>query len=550
MHSLKTIRGRLFALGALSLFGLLVAGGFGLLQLARLDRGVSSDLARLDRMTSIGFEVQGTSIDFKTQVQEWKNILIRGNDPEQLRRYREGFEKKAKSVSEGLAAIGAHLRSEGSPRVAELEALSAAHARMLEHYLVALQSFDPADPESGKKVDKAVKGIDRSTTEAMAALAGNIEGDARRHLAQTRESTHALYTTGLLMLGIAIAALSALLLLGTVITVRKLSQSVAALQQTLGRARTHLDLTVRAPDSSGDELAHAGASVNALFEELQSVIRLMRDNAQHVASHSSSLHVSVDTLASSVTEQNESTANMAAAAEELAVSVALVSSSAGSAHDVAQASMEHADFGGRVIGSATESMQQAAVVVQAAAGGIDELGLRVEDIGKIAGAINDIADQTNMLALNAAIEAARAGEQGRGFAVVADEVRKLAERTALATREIDKVIESVQSASDQTRVSMHTLVARFEDITASTREAGQAISDIRSESHKVVSTAEDISRALCEQSMASESIAQQIERIAGMSDSNSRALTHISESAVAMDAVSQSMRQRLDSFIV
>ena len=85
---------------------------------------------------------------------------------------------------------------------------------------------------------------------------------------------------------------------------------------------------------------------------------------------------------------------------------------------------------------------------------------------------------------------------------------------------------------------------------ASTHEAGQAISGIRAESHKVVSAAEDISRALCEQSTASESIAQQVERIAGMSDGNSQAVTHISESAIAMDTLSQSMRQRLNSFTV
>lgn len=87
MNGLKTLRGRLLALGFVALAGLLAAGGFGLLQLYRLDRGVGDDLARLQRTVAIGLDVQNASIDFKTQVQEWKNILIRGNDVEQFQRY-------------------------------------------------------------------------------------------------------------------------------------------------------------------------------------------------------------------------------------------------------------------------------------------------------------------------------------------------------------------------------------------------------------------------------------------------------------------------------
>ncbi|MFX6601387.1 hypothetical protein ABTG86_19905, partial [Acinetobacter baumannii] len=88
---------------------------------------------------------------------------------------------------------------------------------------------------------------------------------------------------------------------------------------------------------------------NALFAELQSTLKSMRDNAQQVASHSSSLHGSVDTLADAVAQQNDSTSSMAAAAEQLAVSVAHVSENAGHARDVSRSSLERADFGGNVI---------------------------------------------------------------------------------------------------------------------------------------------------------------------------------------------------------
>ncbi len=236
---------------------------------------------------------------------------------------------------------------------------------------------------------------------------------------------------------------------------------------------------------SEDDIGKADAALNRMKNNLRGIILSIAGTASHVASASEEISSSATQLAQSAETQKDQTMQVATAMQEMSSTVVSVSDSCNKAAEAASQAAETA----RVVGKSSDQ------------------------IGRIIGVIDDIADQTNLLALNAAIEAARAGEQGRGFAVVADEVRKLAERTTTATKEIAQMIKNIQDETKVAVLAMESGTKQVEEGVHSTAKAGDSLRAIIQMSEQVGGMITEIATAATEQSSTTEQVNMNIDQI-------------------------------------
>lgn len=181
---------------------------------------------------------------------------------------------------------------------------------------------------------------------------------------------------------------------------------------------------------------------------------------------------------------------------------------------------------------------------------VNVLQERTRDIGDIINVIHSIAEQTNLLALNAAIEAARAGDSGRGFAVVADEVRQLAQRTGVATGEIESMITQVQEDTKASVIAMETTVPQVDRGLTLTHQANELLNDIQYQAGDSLTKVLEVVSATHEQVAIIDNVSQSMGDITLMSQETSNTLKNNVEQAKLLETLSKTLKKDTDYFTV
>jgi methyl-accepting chemotaxis protein len=276
---------------------------------------------------------------------------------------------------------------------------------------------------------------------------------------------------------------------------------------------------------------------------------VVSDSAQ-VAAAATQLSSNSHTIAGAVEAVVEQASSVATASEEMAATSADIANNCMIAVEGAQSASEAAVSGSGVVSSTIAGMEQIAERVRSSAQTVRTLGDRSDQIGAIAGTIEDIADQTNLLALNAAIEAARAGEMGRGFAVVADEVRALAERTTKATREIGGMIKAIQTETRAAVQQMELGVKEVEQGTADASHSGEALQEILSRINDVTMQINQIATAAEEQTSTTGEIAGNVSRINDVAQDSSRSAHESATAANQLVTLAEELQRQVRQFRV
>ncbi|MCF5712029.1 methyl-accepting chemotaxis protein [Pseudomonas tremae] len=227
-----------------------------------------------------------------------------------------------------------------------------------------------------------------------------------------------------------------------------------------------------------DEAGRLLLAMKTMQDKLRDTLQGISGSATQLASAAEELNAVTDESARGLVQQNNEIEQAATAVNEMTSAVEEVARNAVSTSQASRNAATSAGDGRDLVQETVSAIERMSGDVKGTAELIINLANESRDIGKVLDVIRSLADQTNLLALNAAIEAARAGEAGRGFAVVADEVRALAHRTQQSTSEIERMIGSIQSGTEQAVSSMRNSTERAESTLSIAKGAGLALNTI------------------------------------------------------------------------
>ena len=245
------------------------------------------------------------------------------------------------------------------------------------------------------------------------------------------------------------------------------------------------DLTGRLELKGDDAIGRLAVGVQSMIENLSQLVSQVQASGIQVTS-------SATEMAATAKEQTATVAQQAASVNEIASTSAQISATArglfetmNEVANLSERTTNVAEHGQEGLHEMEETMRRVVEVSSAIATKLETLREKAASINTVVTTITKVADQTNLLSLNAAIEAEKAGEHGLGFAVVATEIRRLADQTAVASYDIEQLVQKMQLA-------VSASVMGVEKFSAEVRNSAEEVHKVSAQLTRIIEQIRDL----------------------------------------------------------
>ncbi len=533
-----SVNAKIMLIGAVAVFGFTLNLGFGYWV------AVTNE-ARLGDIREISFPVlerTDANVARMTRIKDLLGIAVYTEDEEMVSETTDGL---AEQIRQAFSEI-MQIEAAQSSAVGELQALFDSYYDTARS--VTLGIINGTIPEAERQAASL------RMLEAMKAFEEKMLTYREReykHFLDTVDGTRkasreAIFSS--LVIGLAML----LILTTAVVTVgRSINKSISEVADSLEEIATgEGDLTRRLSTASTDAIGRLVSGFNTFMDKLQAIVTDVTGSTDQLAAAANEMSAISQEGKECVTRQHAQTEQVATAIGELTSSVNEVAHNALSAAEAARKANDEARSGSGVVQNTLSAINNLANEVESAAEVIRQLEADSENIGGVLEVIRDISEQTNLLALNAAIEAARAGEQGRGFAVVADEVRTLASRTNESTKEIQVMIERLQSGTRHAVEVMGKGHQQAEVSVQQAAKAGQSLELITGSIATINDMNDQISSSAREQGEVANEIKQNVESISGIGERTSQGAQRVAAASREMARLASHLQDLVGQFRV
>ena len=513
-----SVRGSLALAFACVMAGVLVIGGFSLVQMGRLNASTQAIFEQEYKAGQAAEQLRSSLL----RISRAQKQLLTASTADERTALGKDVDGSVQAIAVSMKTIDDLSSTEASQET------SKALATPLDKWTKRVRAFVDmvkAQPlellEMSWEVPLEDAGL-LNDTKKLEKLVDALVAQRAESAQATITNAESIYTTAMFMVvGTTLGLIALSVVVGGWVTrrlIRQLGGEPGYAKEIASRI-AHGELSLRIVRDPDDR----ESLLYSLYEMQQQLAQTMRD----IASSSSQ-------VANASREISMGNLDLSHRTEQQAISLEQTNKNVQHMAEIAKRYADSAVQAARLSSAADKAAQHGGEVVANVVSTMEQINQSTQAIHANISVIQSIAFQTNILALNAAVEAAHAGEQGRGFAVVASEVRDLAQRSSKAAREISAAIE--------------TSSERVKDGKQMVDEAGQAIADLAQTVRQVSTVMEEISGASSEQSAGITEINRSIAQLDESTQQNAALVEQAAAAAQSLDEQAQSLDQLVGRF--